>query len=199
MATIDNNVSGQPEPSLGSVLAQLTQQLENSNAGLGNRFEQLSEATQASLGSVTNAIQSNPSAAPSSGRLRETALNVLSPISSRSPLQVLSNLVLGPVWRGLFGLFGSRGETPAPALTPFVRPANAATELDSRADGAGNHGALRTDSFGQSKALNQSAPIHISIQALDARSLLDRSDEIASAVRQAMLTNHPINESMTEL
>ena len=38
-----------------------------------------------------------------------------------------------------------------------------------------------------------------SINALDARSILDRSDDIAAALRQAMLSNHEINDNLSEL
>jgi hypothetical protein len=42
-------------------------------------------------------------------------------------------------------------------------------------------------------------PVQISIQALDARSILERSSDIAQAVRQAMLSNHEITNDMGEL
>jgi hypothetical protein len=37
------------------------------------------------------------------------------------------------------------------------------------------------------------------VQAMDARSFMDHSAEIARAVREAMLHSHPINDVMSEL
>ena len=41
--------------------------------------------------------------------------------------------------------------------------------------------------------------ININVQAMDTRSFLDHSDEIAAAVKQAMLHSHGINDVLGEL
>jgi hypothetical protein len=46
---------------------------------------------------------------------------------------------------------------------------------------------------------SQSQPIQITVQAMDAQSLMDRSDDIASAVQRAMLNLHPINDTIANL
>jgi hypothetical protein len=43
------------------------------------------------------------------------------------------------------------------------------------------------------------AQITINVQALDARSLMDRSSDIAAAVRHAMLNLNSINDVVTDL
>jgi hypothetical protein len=42
-------------------------------------------------------------------------------------------------------------------------------------------------------------PIQVNVQAMDARSFLDHSTEIAEAVRQAMLNSSPINDVVNDL
>ncbi|MEI9973686.1 MAG: hypothetical protein WDO73_17530 [Ignavibacteriota bacterium] len=46
---------------------------------------------------------------------------------------------------------------------------------------------------------NQSQPIQITVQAMDAQSFLDRSDDIASAVNKALLSLHPIADTISNL
>jgi hypothetical protein len=46
---------------------------------------------------------------------------------------------------------------------------------------------------------SQSQPIQITVQAMDAQSLMDRSDDIASAVQKAMLNLHPITDTIANL
>jgi hypothetical protein len=42
-------------------------------------------------------------------------------------------------------------------------------------------------------------PIQITVQAMDSRSFLDHSDDIARAVREAMLHSHSLNDVVGEL
>jgi hypothetical protein len=46
---------------------------------------------------------------------------------------------------------------------------------------------------------SQSQPIQITVQAMDAQSIMDRSDDIASAVQKAMSNLHPIVDTISNL
>lgn len=46
---------------------------------------------------------------------------------------------------------------------------------------------------------SQSQPIQITVQAMDAQSIMDRSDDIASAVQKAMNNLHPIVDTISNL
>jgi hypothetical protein len=46
---------------------------------------------------------------------------------------------------------------------------------------------------------SQSQPIQITVQAMDAQSFMDRSDDIASAVNKAILSLHPIADTISNL
>lgn len=50
-----------------------------------------------------------------------------------------------------------------------------------------------------SSGSGQGQPIQITVQAMDAQSFMDRSDEIASAVNKAILSLHPIADTISNL
>lgn len=190
------------ETSLGDVIATIVNQLEGAGdfMPLGAPESSGSNLTQIAA-RPTAAVSSNSDSGSSFARnVGGALLNAVNPIRTNSPASFISNLFLGPVWRGLFGLFGGGDDAEEPVLNRFLRPEDVATNLSAQQDAAGRSAALRTDGLGTTRSTPAAAPqMQITIQALDARGVLDRSEEIASAVRQAMLTNHSINESLTEL
>ena len=136
-----------------------------------------------------------------------------------------SGFGFAPLVTGLVNLFkGGEPEAP-PALAKYAMPSSIqfqAAESNSRMT------ALDYDQMGlarsypaqgtlQSQQVRQSAPepllaqspqsphtgttqqITVNVQAMDARSFLDRSNEIALAVRDAMLNLNPINDVVNEL
>jgi hypothetical protein len=133
-----------------------------------------------------------------------------------------SGFGLVPLISGLLGLFGGGG-TPAPApLLKYVLPApipfqTAETEAGvgsadydqmgmPRMYGAGaasgtapaSPASLASSSGGD--ASGRPAPqITVNVQAMDARSFLDHSNEIARAVRDAMLNLNAINDVVNDL
>jgi hypothetical protein len=48
-------------------------------------------------------------------------------------------------------------------------------------------------------AARSATQIHINVQAMDSRSFLDHSDDIARAVREAMLNMHALNDVLNEI
>ncbi len=132
---------------------------------------------------------------------------------------------LGPLIAGLAGLFGSAGsETPALPPLPFVKPESlgleagldrnrAITQIGYKQDGSsyaiGSSNGIdsplasrRTDGSQEQLAVPQPAQqtkIEITVHAMDSRSFLDHSDDIARAVQQAMLRSHPLNDVVSEL
>ncbi len=116
-----------------------------------------------------------------------------------------SGLGLTPVLQTLFGLFGGDDKPEATPLVKYALPAklhfNAATDSNGMAnidyDQAGMPRAYREDSSSAAPGLGSS--VTVNIQALDARSFLDRSTEIAAAVKEAMLNMNSINDVITDL
>lgn len=113
-------------------------------------------------------------------------------------------LAVSPLISGIAKLFGiGRERQELPSLTPFALPT--AVSLDG---GLTQSGAspLAGVSYGQSglpRAIPPAPPtgttISVNVQTIDSRSFLDHSDDIARAVREAMLNSHPLNDVIAEI
>lgn len=77
--------------------------------------------------------------------------------------------------------FGQMGQ-PRSYGTPITQTVTAPPSQNSQPGGA-----------------SQSQPIQITVQAMDAQSIMDRSDDIASAVNKAILALHPITDTISNL
>lgn len=107
----------------------------------------------------------------------------------------LSLMPLVSIFSGLFG--GGETQQPAPIVPYSLPPALHLEATTNYQDVAyGDNGLPRS-----ATPVGQSAgpQITVQVQAMDSRSFLDHSDEIAQAVRQAMLQMNPINDVVTDL
>jgi len=121
-----------------------------------------------------------------------------------------------PLIRGIVSLFGGGGDAEAPPpLVKFTLPAlvqffAAETPEGFRAvdyDQSGRPRVMESTQAGmpvppegtQAGMPAPQAAVTVNVQAMDARSFLDRSTEIAAAVREAMLNLNSINDVVTEL
>jgi hypothetical protein len=168
---------------------------------LSGMISQLESSNQSLASQISNSVNKTATGSSGSSSVAGALLNAVNPVSSSRSTNILTSLFLGPLWRGLFSLFGGGGgdqqEVP---LTRYTFPAATQTAVGATLRADGGTANLRTDAFGLSQATP--APqqsINISIQALDARSIVDRSDDIAAALKQALLSNHEINDSLGEL
>jgi hypothetical protein len=166
------------------------------------------------LASAVSAIIGSPlvSAVQSGGGVGSTLGSVASSIFK-------SGLGLSPLVSGLFGLFGGGHDTEPPPLVKYALPASidfqaaysggALSQVDygqfgmsrsasiPRTVGAGaNSRDAVADSSGTAQTQHQ---ITVNVQAMDARSFLDRSNDIARAVRDAMLNLNAINDVVSDL
>jgi hypothetical protein len=153
-------------------------------------------------GLVTGAIPAaTASGSTESGGAAKVALNVLK-----------SGLGTVPLVSALFGLFGGDDEEQPAPLVKYALPI--ARDFQASVSGAG-FGDLDYDQTGLPRSFMPAArsgeaatgataaatapQIQVNVQAMDARSFLDRSNEIAAAVREAMLNLNPINDVVTDL
>jgi hypothetical protein len=100
------------------------------------------------------------------------------------------------------GLFGGGDNSPAalPRLPKFSLPARVAEDV-AYSSQAGGYLAFDRSAAGGLR-VNESvtpAPITINVQAMDSKSFLEHSHEIARAVREAMLNSHALNDVVSEL
>ncbi len=118
-----------------------------------------------------------------------------------------SGLGLAPAVKALLGLFtGSSDEAP-PALPKYIAPpplrfeaGNVPGGFTSIGYGQGGNPRLTGGPSGSNGGPASYSPqVTIQVQAMDSRSFMDHSDDIARAVREAMLNMHPMNDVVNDL
>ena len=128
-------------------------------------------------------------------------------------------LGLVPLGLELAGIFGGGQSTPPP-LTRYAMPDSigligstddmgALSDADFGQNGqprsygtpSSQYSTTTTPAAGSpaSAASTPSQPIQINVQAMDAQSFMDRSDDIAAAVNKAILSLHPIADTISNL
>ena len=116
-------------------------------------------------------------------------------------------LGLASLGLGIAKLFsGGSGNTgQPPAVTKYQAPSSLALEVantDNAAAGypvtdRGQAGEVRVAA--ETRAMTVQPQVTVNVSAMDSRSFLDHSAEIAQAVRDAMLHMHPVNDLINEL
>ncbi|MBM3787577.1 MAG: hypothetical protein FJW30_24745 [Acidobacteria bacterium] len=126
---------------------------------------------------------------------------------------IAGGLTLAPLVKGLFSLFGGRSEEKElPRLERFTSPAPIRTELGLSQNGdafvvdrgAGDRIRRVADpvpaaALGSNPAPAAGAQITVNVNAMDSQSFMDRREDIARAVRDAMLHSHSVNDVVSEL
>lgn len=116
---------------------------------------------------------------------------------------LLNGFGISPIVSGLLKLFGGGSSAPAEVpLTKYAAPSS--VRLDAGLVG-GDLAAVdrgigdRVRVLGGGSPVPAATQVTVQVNAMDSRSFLDRSDEIAKAVRLAMLESHAINDVVAEL
>lgn len=192
---------GAAETSLSEVHREATQPGTIPGEQTSQLSRELAELTRATLsqaetvGANTQAVIENSLVAASGGASKVAGIGQT----------LLSFLGGGLGLVQLLGrLFGGGGEESAPNLAEYALPPPVSIEAAlAQSPGAGIHsvryasdGLPRTVSAGSTVA---AAPITIQVQAMDSRSFLDHSSEIAQAVREALLNSHALGDVVVEL
>ncbi len=115
---------------------------------------------------------------------------------------VLGGSILSPILGGLMDLFGvGDSNPPAMTATPFMLPAPVQYQGGIAGDSPGQVTPVSYGATGEPRSQTASPTTHVSIQvsAMDSQSFLDHSDEIATAVRSALLNSHPLADVISEL
>jgi hypothetical protein len=173
--------------------------LREEAASLGEKLSELARVSQSQARTIednTTALAQN-----TSSRVADAVKSAAGSLGAG-----LGALSAGPAFLPLVSsiakLFGgSETETPAPLAT-YTRPASLRLEAGITSDGAS--GEIRYDASGMPRLASQGssgpAPqIQVNVQAMDSRSFLDHSDEIARAVRAALLESHMLSDVVNEL
>ena len=107
---------------------------------------------------------------------------------------------LSPLITGLMSLFGGGGQTLA-VPAPFMLPSPVQSNAGLTASAPGQVVPVSYGDTGQPRAQSSSAAQQITVQvnAMDSQSFLDHSDDIANAVKQAILNSNSLNDVISSL
>ena len=180
-------------PSIEALLTAGTRNQGDAST-LATEMNRLTEATRAAASTNTPAPESTQSAALTYGKnTAETMLRTVGMLTG-----------MGPIVTGLMSLFGPGDPEPLPPLQKFQLPGQVSVEAGLSANR--EYSAIRYAPGGRPEAVggaavnaNQSPAIQVNIQAMDSQSFLDRQDDIARAVREAMLHSNSLNDVVMEL
>jgi hypothetical protein len=92
-----------------------------------------------------------------------------------------------------------RPAIPVPIVEAGTGAFHALMPKDERAMGEGGRGPLLTAPAIKEQRENGATTITVNVQAMDSQSFLDRREDIARAVREAMLHSHSVNDVVSEL
>lgn len=97
-------------------------------------------------------------------------------------------------------LFGGGGQTLA-VQPPYMLPSPVQSEAGVTASAPGQVTPVSYSNTGQARAQGASSAPQVTIQvnAMDSQSFLDHSDDIAMAVKQAILNSSSLNDVIAEL
>jgi len=170
------------------ITEQITE-LARQTSGLNSTQLTQVGATQDNTQAVTNntTTKSGSSAASSIGNIASGLLGGLS---------------LSPILSGLLSLFGGGSKsTAAPVATTFQLPPPVQSQAGLT---SGSNGQVVPVDYGQNgqpraQAAAPAPQVTIQVNAMDSQSFLDHSDEIARAVREAILNSHSLNDAISDL
>jgi len=169
--------------------------LPEATAALTEAVDQERSITQLQTATAEqNASTINSSSQPNSGNS-----SALDTIGSVAASVFEDSTGLGPLISGLASLFGGGGgsSTP-PALNEYTAPESMQFEGDvyrsANTTDWGGSGGTQSGS-----PLSTGAQITVQVNAMDSQSFLDHSQDIANAVRQAMLNSNSLNDVVSDL
>jgi hypothetical protein len=203
-----------PQGIVQSLLPQSSDSFSSALTEAARQIAGLTASNQALVDVVngnTQAVLQNSAAHSSGGG------NVASTVGSVASAVFGSGLGLVPLVSSLVNLFGGGNSEPPPTLLRYAAPAALNVNL---ADTAGASSGIssfpgvvygqnglpqpvpqsQTQAPAQIAASSPAAPqISIQVNALDSRSFMDHSYEIAQAVRSAMLNMNSLNDVVSDL
>ena len=169
---------------LGDALTQLTKNLGNLVPASQLQAEALLANTQAI---VQNTTAHGSSAVDTAGQVASTLTGGL-----------LGGL--SPILSGVLSLFSGGGSSAPTPLTTYIPPPSLQFQA---ANGPGT--TVQGADYGQSAAraissTPQSIPqVTVHVHAMDSQSFIDHSQDIAAAVREAVLNMHSLNDVISDL
>lgn len=185
---------------VGSGLTQggnsdVTEQLTSLTTQLSS-FSSIEQSQISALQDNTQAVTQNTTSKASTGS------------SVRSTVEGAASSFLGgglsslsPLIGGIMSLFGGGGGQTLAVPLPFMLPAPVQSQAGLTGSAPGSVAPVSYGETGQPRAQSSGASPQVTIQvnAMDSQSFLDHSDDIAMAVKQAILNSNSLNDVISGL
>jgi hypothetical protein len=201
----------------GSDVQTLVQELlpltgDGFSSALSDASRQI-DALRSANQTLAEVVRSNTQAVTQNSAAQSGGKSVASTVGSVASTLFGSGLGLVPLITSLARLFGGGDSEPAPALLRYVAPAPLRLDLGDTAQANtgisgfppvvyGQNGLprlAREDDPARNPSRDAGPQITIQVNALDSRSFMDHSYEIAQAVREAMLNSHSLNDVVSDI
>jgi len=205
-------VSGSGSSKTGVLPDLLPVASDNFSSAITEASRQINTLTSANQ-ALIETVLANTQAVVQNSSTQSSGRSVGSTIGSVASTIFGSGLGLVPLISSLAGLFGGGKSDPPPSLLQYVAPPSLQLDVANTPGAGAGPGGFSPVTYGQNglprlaaqdQTQNSSAPssgpqISIQVNALDSRSFMDHSYEIAQAVRQAMLDSHSLNDVVSDL
>jgi hypothetical protein len=178
-----------------SSTSDMTEQLTSLTTQIGS-LTSIQQSQISALQDNTQALtQSSTSKTSSGSSVGSTAASAASSFLGGG----LSSL--SPLITGLLSLFGGSGGQTLAVPAPFMLPSTLQSNAGLTASAPGQVVPVSYGGTGQPRAqsANASAQVTVQVNAMDSQSFLDHSDDIANAVKQAILNSNSLNDVISSL
>ncbi len=177
--------------------SRTTSALNDRLTTISTQLQELQTINQSQVDSIqanTSAISANTSAKGSGASMAGSVGNAM--------LDFLGlGTGLSPLISGLVSLFGGGGSSQPTAVTPYIQPLAVNLEAGFSGSSAGGASGVDYGQGGHPRQVTAAAQQQITVQvmAMDSQSFLDRSNDIAAAVRKAMLETSTLSDVIREV
>ena len=182
---------------LGSLLQGPAKDVTEQISALTSQITALNSTQQAQIGIIqdnTQALTQNTSAKSGGSSVGSTVGNVASSLLG-------GGLSVSPIISGLLSLFGASSSQNLTAPAPFIlpQPVQYNAGLSARSPGQAEPVSYGAGGQPRAQASSPAQQVTVQVNAMDSQSFLDHSDEIASAVKQALLSSNSLGDVIAEL
>lgn len=190
---INSGGTGVSASSQQSSNTEMTQQISS----LVSQISGLNSTEQAAI----TAIQGNTQAVAQNTSSQGSGRSVASQAGGIAESLFGGALSLSPILSGIMSLFSGGGGGLATPVMPFRLSAPVQYQAGVSGSSGGLAGPVSYGAGGQprAQAVPQPSAVTVQVNAIDSQSFLDHSDEIANAVRTALLNSNALGDVISDL
>lgn len=191
-------ISGANVGSSGAVGGPLQGDSGDSSGEISSLTTQISNLTTAEQTQIS-ATQANTQAVTQNTSSKGSGSSVAGQLGSAAESLFGGALSLSPILSGIVSLFG--GSSTSTPIAPFSLPPAVQNQAGLTAASGGQVSPVSYGQGGQPRSQTSAPTTQVTVQvnAMDSQSFLDHSDDIAQAVKQALLNSNSLGDVIADL